>query len=86
MAQSRKGKLNYRCPNCFTRDIDIDMFYDASKDEYYCLRCGYVGKEKDVLEANENLKKKYKWRMKRVVSFNGDDEEITWKDHNKGEF
>ena len=28
MAQSGKGKLNYRCPMCFMRDLDIDMFYD----------------------------------------------------------
>ena len=33
MAQSGKGKLNYRCPMCFMRDLDIDMFYDKEKDE-----------------------------------------------------
>ena len=27
MAQLGKGKLNYRCPLCFMRDLDIDMFY-----------------------------------------------------------
>ena len=27
MAQAGKGKLNYRCPSCFMRDIDMDMFY-----------------------------------------------------------
>lgn len=26
MAQLGKGKLNYRCPSCFMRDLDIDMF------------------------------------------------------------
>ena len=39
MAQAGKGKLNYRCPSCFMRDIDIDMFFDAEKEEYYCIRC-----------------------------------------------
>ena len=29
MAQSGKGRLNYRCPSCFMRDLDIDMFYDV---------------------------------------------------------
>ena len=29
MSQGRKGKLNYRCPSCFMRDLDIDMFYDS---------------------------------------------------------
>lgn len=38
MAQSGKGKLNYRCPMCFMRDLDIDMFYDKDKKEYYCIR------------------------------------------------
>ena len=28
MAQLGKGKLNYRCPSCFMRDLDIDMFYN----------------------------------------------------------
>ena len=55
MAQAGKGKLNYRCPSCFMRDIDMDMFYDKDKKEYYCLRCQYRGSEEDVL-------KKMKWQ------------------------
>lgn len=46
MAQAGKGKLNYRCPSCFMRDIDMDMFYDKDKKEYYCLRCQYRGPKK----------------------------------------
>ena len=49
MAQATKGKLNFRCPSCFMRDIDIDMFFDEEKGEYYCLRCGFTGTEADVL-------------------------------------
>ena len=60
MAQSTKGKLNFRCPCCFMRDIDMDMFYDEEKKEYYCLRCGYKGDEKDVLRLNEQAKYRYK--------------------------
>ena len=45
MAQATKGRLNYRCPSCFMRDLDIDMFYDAGKQEFYCLRCQFVGTE-----------------------------------------
>ena len=29
MSQARKGKLNYRCPACFMRDIDIHNIYDV---------------------------------------------------------
>jgi len=60
MAQAGKGKLNYRCPSCFMRDLDIDMFYDTDKKEYYCIRCQYVGKEEDVLAKNELARFRYK--------------------------
>ena len=60
MSQSRKGKLNFRCPSCFMRDLDIDMFYDEEKKEYYCMRCQYVGSEKDVLEKNELARFRYR--------------------------
>ena len=59
MAQAGKGRLNYRCPACFARDIDMDMFYDAQKDEYYCLRCQYVGKEADILKMNDMIRVRY---------------------------
>lgn len=31
MPQAGKGRLNYRCPACFIRELDIDMFYDKEK-------------------------------------------------------
>ena len=61
MPQAKKGQLNFRCPNCFVRDIDMDMFYDAEKEEYYCLRCGFVGKKQEVLDLNERAKHKYRF-------------------------
>jgi len=60
MAQSRKGALNFRCLSCFMRDIDMDMFYDEEKKEYYCLRCQYTGSEADVLEKNELARFRYR--------------------------
>lgn len=50
MAQLGKGKLNYRCPSCFMRDLDIDMFYNKDTGIYSCIRCQYRGTEEDVLE------------------------------------
>ena len=41
MAQLGKGKLNYRCPSCFMRDLDIDMFYNKDTKIYSCIRCQY---------------------------------------------
>jgi Zn ribbon nucleic-acid-binding protein len=85
MSQASKGKLNYRCPACFVRDIDIDMFYDDNKKEYYCLRCGFVGNEKRVLELDEQAKFRYRFLKKRVVDFNDDNKPLIVKDHTKGE-
>ncbi len=85
MAQSKKGKLNYRCPSCFIRDIDIDMFYDADKKEYYCLRCCYHGSEEEVERLNNQNKFRYKFLKKRVVDFGEDNEPVHMKDHKKGE-
>lgn len=72
MAQAGKGKLNYRCPSCFMRDLDIDMFYDREKDEYYCLRCQFTGTEKDVLAGNEAVRTRYKAMKMRYTKFDFD--------------
>lgn len=69
MAQAAKGKLNFRCPVCFMRDLDIDMFYDAEKKEYYCLRCCYHGSEEDVLRRNDIARMRYGAMLKRFDNF-----------------
>ena len=68
MAQAGKGRLNFRCPSCFMRDIDMDMFFDKDKGEYYCLRCQFHGTEEEVLEKNELARFRYK-DMYRRFSF-----------------
>lgn len=72
MAQSGKGRLNYRCPSCFMRDLDIDMFYDKDKQEYYCLRCQFTGTEEEVLAGNETVRIRYKAMNKRYEKFDFD--------------
>lgn len=69
MAQSGKGRLNYRCPSCFMRDLDIDMFYDKEKKEYYCIRCAFTGSEEDVLRLNEMARFRYKNMLDRITDF-----------------
>lgn len=54
------------------RDLDIDMFYDEDKKEYYCLRCQYTGSEKDVLEKNQLARFRYKDMMTRFDKFDFD--------------
>ncbi|MDO4565256.1 MAG: hypothetical protein Q4C04_06545 [Clostridia bacterium] len=85
MAQAKKGKLNFRCPSCFMRDIDVDMFYDYEKGEYYCLRCCFRGSEQDVLRLNEQARYRYKAMKLRVVDFNEDNRPIVFKQHIRGE-
>ncbi len=69
MAQGRKGKLNYRCPRCLMREIDMDMLYDRDRDEYYCLRCSFTGNEQEVLRINAQFREKYRDREKRITDF-----------------
>ena len=69
MAQAEKGRLNFRCPSCFMRDLDIDMFYDAEKKEYYCIRCQYVGSEADVLAKNQMARFRYGFIADRITEF-----------------
>jgi hypothetical protein len=69
MAQAKKGKMNYRCPSCFMRDLDIDMFYDAEKKEYYCLRCCYTGSEADVIQKNDMARFRYRNLLQRTEKF-----------------
>jgi hypothetical protein len=69
MAQGRKGKLNYRCPRCLMREIDMDMLYDSEKDEYYCLRCSFTGSEQEVQRLNAQFREKYRNRMTRITDF-----------------
>ena len=69
MAQLGKGKLNYRCPSCFMRDLDIDMFYNKDTKIYSCIRCQYRGTEEDVLAKNEMVRFRYGAMHKRFDKF-----------------
>ena len=85
MAQAKKGKLNFRCPRCFYRDIDIDMFYDEQAKEYYCLRCSFRGSEAQVEQLNEQIKERYGRLKMRVVDFGADNEPPIFQPHKRGE-
>ncbi len=69
MAQGRKGKLNYRCPRCLMREIDMDLLYDSNADEYYCIRCSFTGNEREVLRLNAQFREKYRDRLNRITEF-----------------
>jgi hypothetical protein len=67
------------------RDIDIDMFFDEDKKEYYCIRCAFNGSEEDVLRLNEMARYRYRAMKKRVVDFGDDNKPIIFRDHVGGE-
>jgi hypothetical protein len=69
VAQGRKGRLNYRCPRCLMREIDMDMLHDRDRDEYYCLRCSFTGAEEEVLRLNGHFRARYLDRATRITSF-----------------
>jgi predicted RNA-binding Zn-ribbon protein involved in translation (DUF1610 family) len=69
MAQGRKGKLNFRCPLCLRRDIDMDMLFDSEKNEYYCLRCSFTGTETQVQVLNAETRHRYADRRIRITDF-----------------
>lgn len=54
------------------RDLDIDMFYDKDKKEYYCIRCQFRGSEEDVLAGNEMVRTRYGAMHKRFTKFDFD--------------
>ena len=54
------------------RDLDIDMFYDKDKKEYYCIRCQYTGTEEDVLSKNEMVRTRYGAMSTRYTKFDFD--------------
>lgn len=67
------------------RDLDLDMFYDGEKGEYYCLRCSFRGSEEDVRRLNEQAKYRYKRMRERVVDFGEDNEPVRFAPHKRGE-
>ena len=67
------------------RDIDIDMFFDGEKKEYYCLRCCFTGSEADVLRLNEAARYRYRAMRLRVVDFGEDNQPVKFEAHRGGE-
>ena len=67
------------------RDIDIDMFFDEDKKEYYCLRCSFSGNEEKVLQLNDMARYRYRAINLRVVDFGEDNEPIKFTPHKGGE-
>jgi hypothetical protein len=51
------------------REIDMDMLFDSARQEYYCLRCSFVGNEAEVSRLNAQFREKYLDRATRITEF-----------------
>jgi hypothetical protein len=51
------------------REIDMDMLFDSGKQEYYCLRCSFVGNEAEVRRVSAQFREKYLDRATRITEF-----------------
>ena len=67
MSQGRKGKINYRCPECLLREIDYDLLYEEDKDQHYCRRCNWEGDEHEIIQLYAIYKRKYRAMLKRYT-------------------
>ena len=55
-----------RCPVCFSREMDVLMISDGDEG-YYCIKCGFRGRESEVRAMYKDIQKKYHWMGKRLT-------------------
>lgn len=79
MPVPKNHEITMRCPVCFNREIDVLMrgpqtpknaFGEPLKYEdghYSCLKCSFVGTEREVRQLYKDIRKKFKWIGKRVT-------------------
>ena len=59
MPENEKAR-QIRCPECFSKDIDVHLLYDEDKDEYYCYNCCFTGSYEEVQkQIGDFVKRKY---------------------------
>lgn len=65
MAASEKTSVRFRCPVCFSREIDVVLCKKGSG--YYCIKCSFTGNRADIWSLYGDLQRKYKWMLNRVT-------------------
>jgi hypothetical protein len=65
MSGDPEKPIIFRCPVCFSRENDVYMLRDG--DILYCPRCSYTGTENETREFYSDLRKKYRWILKRLT-------------------
>lgn len=59
MFENKTGRL-IRCPECFSKDIDVFLLYDDEQDEFYCYKCCFSGNlERVQKQTKDFIKRKY---------------------------
>lgn len=64
MSSDETYTVRLRCPVCFARENDVNLFWEGN--EFYCVKCSYHGTATEVRAQYTELKKKYRWILKRL--------------------
>lgn len=49
MSENKKIVPTIRCPWCFSRDVDVTLFYSKTDNLFYCWRCCYTAENYDIV-------------------------------------
>lgn len=66
MSEHSQAKINYRCPICFSREVDV-VLHRTADDRYYCTKCSFTGSKADIQEMYQELRKKYRLAQVRLT-------------------
>ena len=56
MSEHSQATINYRCPICFSREVDV-VLHRTANDQYYCTKCSFAGSKTDIREMYRELQK-----------------------------
>ena len=66
MSEHSQATINYRCPICFSREVDV-VLHRMANDQYYCTKCSFAGSKTDIREMYRELRKKYRFAQVRLT-------------------
>ncbi len=64
MSEIEPSKMSLRCPVCFSREIDVVLYREG--EAYYCIKCGFSGRESEIRSRYDDIRKKYRLMRRRL--------------------
>lgn len=62
MSDSKKTVPAIRCPWCFSRDVDVQLFYSKTDNLFYCWRCCYTADSYETVCADLSQLRSHRYR------------------------